>query len=267
MTKLYVSISPVDGKFLLNREYRKRLVKVMRLKAGDELQVGARGKQYICKIENIQPESICLQIVREIPTETPALKITLAQAIMKGDRFEWLIEKATELGVAEIFPLITERTVIRPAHPAEKIQRWNEIAEQAAGQSENSYPVVVHSPQNLSSFLMLSTTAGLKLLLHENEGRTPLRQILQSYDGNHIMIIVGPEGGWSEEESRQIEGCGFARIHLGPRILRAETAGLVVTALLQYELGDFQSAGHAPPSKVSASDDNRDSLTNKNGVS
>jgi 16S rRNA (uracil1498-N3)-methyltransferase len=245
MTRLYLSSEPVNGKFLLGRDYRKRLVKVMRLKTGDQLEIGSLGKRYICRIEAIQPDEIALHVVRELPVPAPGLKITLAQAMMKGDRFEWLIQKATELGVTEIYPLITERTVVRPAHAEEKLQRWNEIAEEAAGQSENPAPALVQAPQTLSSFLMLSWPAGLKLQLHEREGSKSLKPLLKSYDGDHIIFIVGPEGGWTDRESLQLETAGFLRIHLGPRILRAETAGLVLASLLQYELGDFQSADHA----------------------
>jgi len=239
MTKLYLSVEPADRHFRLNRDHKKRLLKVMRLKINDELQVVSPGKQFLCRLKEIRPEEVILEILQDLPIAArPGLHLVLAQAIPKGDRFEWLIQKATELGVAEIFPLITDRTIVRPVHASEKIQRWNEIAEHSAGQCENPYPAQIHPPQSLSSFLTAHAGSGLKLLLHERDG-APLKEIAQSYDSNNIIFIVGPEGGWTETESRQISAAQYVKIHLGPRILRAETAGLVLAALLQYELGDF----------------------------
>ena len=105
----------------------------MRLKAGDELQVITPGKQWLCRLAEVHPDEVLLEIIDEIHAiHKPLLHLILAQAIPKGDRFEWLIQKATELGVAEIFPLITERSIVRPGG-SDKTQRWNEIAEQAAG--------------------------------------------------------------------------------------------------------------------------------------
>jgi 16S rRNA (uracil1498-N3)-methyltransferase len=165
----------------------------------------------------------------------------LAQAIPKGDRFEWLIQKATELGVAEIFPLITDRTIVKPAHASAKLQRWNEIAEQAAGQSENSFPATVHPPQSLISFLAGNIQSQLRLLLHERKDAIPLRTLIGNREVHRIIIVVGPEGGWTDAETEQMIQAGYQLVHLGPRILRSETCGLVIATLLQYELGDFRA--------------------------
>src|SRR4030095_17080320 len=116
MTKLYVSIEPTEGLFRLGREFKKRLLKVMRLKVVDQLQVIAPGQQWLCQLSEVHPDEVTVKVVEEIrTTQKPHLHLVLAQAIPKGDRFEWLIQKATELGVAELFPLITQRTIVRPA--------------------------------------------------------------------------------------------------------------------------------------------------------
>ena len=227
--------------FRLNREYKKRLVKVMRLKAGDPLLVLTPGKKWDCKVQQILPDEITLEVVRENDAPAPSLHLILGQAIPKGDRFEWLIQKATELGVAEIYPLITERTIVKPGQDSAKIQRWNEIAEHAAGQSENSLPATVHAPMNLQNFLDAPTHADLRLLLHERKEGVSLQESLRTQNNLHrIMFIVGPEGGWTESETERFLEAGYHLIHLGPRVLRAETSGLVVATLLQYELGDFR---------------------------
>ena len=242
MTKLYISQQPVEGVFRLDREYKKRLVKVMRLKSGDTLQVFSAGKRFECRVELISPEEIELKVLQEFPVVAPALYLRLGQAIPKGDRFEWLIQKATEIGVTEIFPLITERTIVKPDNVSAKVQRWNEIAEQAAGQSENSYPTIIHAPFSLASFLEQSAEPGLKLLLHERKDSKPLRHILKDHDTHRITFVVGPEGGWTERETERLISSGYELLHLGTRVLRAETSGLVLATLLQYELGDFRNA-------------------------
>jgi 16S rRNA (uracil1498-N3)-methyltransferase len=244
MTKLFVTAEPLNGIFRLGRDYKKRLVKVMRLKPGDTLLVITSKNKYECRLLEILPDEIDLQIVRELPVlQEPALHLILGQAIPKGDRFEWLIQKATELGVAEIYPLITERTIVKPDNPGAKMQRWNEIAAHAAGQSENQFPSLIHVPQHLPSFLNEPINSKLKLLLHERKEAASLREILARNSNAHrITFVVGPEGGWTESETEQMLSKGYELVHLGPRILRAETSGLVMATLLQYELGDFHSA-------------------------
>src|SRR5687767_10130236 len=124
-----------EGKLNLGRDIKKRLVKVMRMKPGDLLEVLAPGHRWECRFAAIHPEGVELQLVRELePPPAPKLTLILGQAIPKGDRFEWLIQKGTELGISEIHPLITNRSVVRPAESSGKLQRWNEIAEHAAEQ-------------------------------------------------------------------------------------------------------------------------------------
>jgi 16S rRNA (uracil1498-N3)-methyltransferase len=248
MTKLFVLHEPSHGIFQLDRDLKKRLIKVMRLKVGDSLVVFSPGKKWECRLQQIQADGVQLEVIREQPVSASSgLHLILGQAIPKGDGFEWLIEKGTELGISEIFPLITERTIVKPTNIPAKVQRWNEISQHAAGQSENPFPALVHSPLNLLSFLKLPGDSGLKLLLHERTGSTSLRQALATYNGDRITFVVGPEGGWTAEETDKLLRAGFQVIHLGTRVLKSETSGLVLAALLQYERGDF----HSPQSKRS----------------
>jgi 16S rRNA (uracil1498-N3)-methyltransferase len=239
MPRLYLREEPAEGVFHLNRQMKKRLLKVLRLRTGDLLEVFAPGGKWECRISKILPGGLELAVLGELSlSASPKLELTLAQAIPKGERFEWLIQKCTELGVSHIFPLITERTVVRPANPAAKVQRWNEISEQAAGQSENSFPALVHPPEPLPTFLQRSHT-GLKLLLHEREESESLHNLLQRQTADQITFVVGPEGGWATQETSAMMQCGFQKVHLGKRILRSDTAGLVVASIIQYQLGDF----------------------------
>ena len=242
MTRIFVNQQPMNGVFRLGRDYKKRLVKVMRLNLGDSLQVVTRSGKYECRLQQVLPDEIHLQIESEISAAiNPSLHLILGQAIPKGNRFEWLIQKATELGVAEIYPLITERSVVKPSKASGKLQRWNEIAEHAAGQSENTNPVLVHEQISLPSFLDKPINSQLKLVLHERKKGISIRDALSNYKNHErILFIVGPEGGWSDAEIEAMIAAGYQLTHLGPRILRAETCGIVMAALLQYELGDLR---------------------------
>jgi len=242
MVKVFLRAQPSsEGVFHLDREFKKRLTKVMRLKSGDPLHVFTPGKRFECSVSRILPESIELLVIQELsPPATARIHLSLGQAIPKGEKFDWLIQKATELGVAEIFPLITERTIVHPANLDAKLQRWNEIADHAAAQSENPDPTLIHIPDTMPHFLA-QPHPGLKVFLHERDQSVPLRQLLQQHHNeHHITFVVGPEGGWSSEETAALEKAGFIKIHLGLRILRSETAGLVLASVLQYEFGDFR---------------------------
>lgn len=238
--KIFVKDPPsLEGTFSLDRKARKRIVTVMRKKLGDAVQIYTPGQAWEAVISNISSQAIELRTLRPIPyLESSGIHLTLAQAIPKGDRFEWLIQKNAELGVSEIIPLLTERTIVKPGNTSAKLQRWNEIADHAAAQGENVHPLLVRPPQPLREFLE-SQRNGIRLLLHEREGASSLREVLSRYDDHNITVLVGPEGGWTTQESSSIRDAGYVSIHLGPRILRSETAGLVLAAILQYERGDF----------------------------
>jgi 16S rRNA (uracil1498-N3)-methyltransferase len=224
----------------LDRDVKKRLVRVMRMRPGDRLEVATPQHHWECELQEIVADGVILKKLSELPSPPQnRLRLILGQAIPKGDRFEWLIQKATELGVSEIHPLITERTIVRSENSAKKVQRWNEIAAAAAEQSESDQPSIILPPETLNIFLK-NISDGLKLLLHEREGAYSLKEILtKTYDINSITFVVGPEGGWTKEEVTTLEQAGFQKVHLGSRILRSETAGLVLTAIIQYEHNIF----------------------------
>lgn len=227
------------GKLLLDRAAKKKLTRVLRLGAGDSVEVLAPGRKWECRIAAILKDGVELEAVRELrASPPPRCELILGQAIPKGDRFDWLIQKSTELGVSEIYPLITERTVVRPTDPARRMQRWNEIADQAAAQCEGAVPTLVHEPQALQQFLK-TEQPGLRILLHEREGYLSLRSLLDNVRDTRITFVVGPEGGWSPAESAALVRAGYARIQLGRRVLRSDTAGLALAAILQYSCGDF----------------------------
>jgi 16S rRNA (uracil1498-N3)-methyltransferase len=242
--RLFLRDAPWEnGTLLLNRDIKKRLIRVMRMKQGDQLEVAIPGHRWVCTIEEVLTDGVLLRMLKMLPVEAASkTKLILGQAIPKGERFEWLIQKATELGISEIYPLITDRTIVRPENIDKKLQRWNEIAMSAAEQSENANPLTVWPPKTIQAFLERPLD-GLKIMLHERQGAKSLKELLTDpkYYNASIIFIVGPEGGWTPEETRRFENAGYEKVHLGSRIMRADTAGLALAAIIQYERGDFSS--------------------------
>lgn len=228
-----------DGKLTLDRDAKKKLTKVLRLGEGDAVEILAPFKRWECRIVKILADAVEIERIKEMDAPAKSrVHLILGQAIPKGDRFDWLIQKATELGVAEIYPLITERTVVRPGQSEARMQRWNEIAHQAAAQCEGAAAAYVHEPLPLDRFLKLPDP-GLRILLQERAGYFSLRSLMENVKEHRITFVVGPEGGWTPNETAAMVRAGFTRIQLGKRILRSDTAGLVMAAILQYSCGDF----------------------------
>lgn len=187
-------------------------------------------------------------IRRWAATGDPRTHITLYLAVLKGERFGWALQKGTEVGVSRFVPVVCERNVVDDLGAAEqKRERWERIIREAAEQSGRARLPVLTSAQTFKTVVQvqssLSTTSGaLPLMLWEGEGGTTLRQVLADCNfavGARIEVLVGPEGGFTVAEAELAEQWGAPRVTLGPRILRAETAGVVAAAAILYEAGEM----------------------------
>jgi 16S rRNA (uracil1498-N3)-methyltransferase len=170
--------------------------------------------------------------------------ITLGQGLPKAEKFAWVIQKTTELGVSEIVPLITERVIPRvaPHQVAKKVGRWEKLAREACKQSGRVTVPRLWPPTPLDRFLASCQHAELKLILWQGEDRQPLRTVLTASERvASVAVLVGPEGGFTPQEVTRGMGYGFLTVGLGQRILRTETAGMVAVALIQYQCGDLGS--------------------------
>jgi 16S rRNA (uracil1498-N3)-methyltransferase len=189
------------------------------------------------------------EIVRRwAATGEPRTHITLYHALLKGERFEWALQKGTEVGVSRFVPLVCERNVVNdPGTAEEKRGRWERIIREAAEQSGRGRLPVLARAQTFASVVQPgsspSTASGLlRLILWEEEGETTLRQALGGCNfagGARIEVLVGPEGGFTVDEVALAEQWGVRRVSLGSRILRSETAGVVAAAAILYEAGDI----------------------------
>jgi len=215
---------------------------VLRMKAGEQLTVSDQcGNRYTCRLERYEQKNAVLTILQkeDDAAELPA-RIYLFQGLAKGEKMEWIIQKAVELGVHEIIPVETGRSIVRlDAQKAEKkAERWQAIAEGAAKQSGRGIIPVVHGI--LTYQAALEYAAGLDVLLIPYERADDMnitRQALGGiFSGQTAGIFIGPEGGFAEPEIELAVARGIRPVTLGRRILRTETAGLAVLSILMYHL-------------------------------
>lgn len=224
------------------------LVRVRRLAVGALLCATLPdGRIYRAEIVDITGRSLRARVLgEEQPTGISPCHITLAQAVLKGDKMETVVQKATELGVRTLIPIRAARSIPRwtPEQADERVARWQRVAEGAAEQSERSLPLHITPIRSLAD--ALRQPASLRIVLSERGGQT-LRTLAARYPIlPAVTLFLGPEGGWSEEEMTAFMADRVEPLHLGRRILRAETASLVAVALAQYHWGDLATPGDAP---------------------
>lgn len=214
----------------------EHLARVLRAQPGTEADIVANSRVYRASIASVHADEVRFTLHEEIPSER-ALPITFLLAIFKFDRMEWAIEKATELGVATIVPIVARRTEKHLAQAADKrVERWRRIAQEAAKQSRRSDIPAIEEPIALPGRLTLSSTAQ-QILLAEDERNTTLRQRIDTAlnasnaELPNFEFAIGPEGGWTQEELTLFQKHRWQPASLGPRILRAETAAITTLAI------------------------------------
>jgi 16S rRNA (uracil1498-N3)-methyltransferase len=229
---------PLNGGISVEGEQAHYIGRVLRLAPGDAVYLmDGRGSRCRAVIVSIDRKRVWLEPggIETLDTES-ALRITLVQGMPKGEKMDWIVQKATELGVAAIAPVITERSQVRHAAGAE---RWRKIAVSAAAQSVRGVLPEIFEPQTLGAFFRTRDSSERGILFWEGAA-TPLADAINGWRrGGNLCALVGPEGGFSADEAGQAMRHGFVPASLGKRILRAETAAVSVAAILQYALGDM----------------------------
>ena len=222
---------------------------VLRLKPGDEVFVfDGEGREYLCRIESLRRDEAELSILKEVEPASPesALDLTLALALLKGEKFDLVVQKATELGVTGIVPVMTKLSDIRlrDERDAEKRRaRWRRIALEAAKQSGRARLPKIEEPTPFDSLLesVQPTSDSYCFLFAERGGESLAHSFSDSSaKPQSLTALVGSEGGWTDEELQAAQARDWRIITLGGRILRAETAAIAVTALLQHLFGDLK---------------------------
>ncbi|HQW82134.1 MAG TPA: 16S rRNA (uracil(1498)-N(3))-methyltransferase [Pseudomonadota bacterium] len=238
--RLYVDIALAAGQSItLSEATANHAVRVLRLREGDAVTLfNGDGFDYVGTISLGKRDArVHLNSVDVVTNESP-LAITLVQAIARGEKMDLILQKATELGVVKIVPVISDRTEVKldEDRADKRILHWQRVLEAACEQCGRAQIPEVESPSTLERAARLFANANdTKLVLHPDGGR-PLSQV---DCGDAATIAIGPEGGFSERDLALFDQAGFVRITLGPRVLRTETAGLAAIAALQTRFGDF----------------------------
>ncbi len=216
------------------------MVKVMRFRAGEQvICCNGEGRDVLAEIAEITSNHVELKVIQELADsrELP-LQVTIAQGLPKGDKMDWIIQKGTELGAFSFWPFTSRYTVVKLDEKKEKkrVERWGKIAKEAAEQSHRSKIPAISSPLGWRELLAKSGSFDYALFAYEKEVETPFSQALQGIPkGASLLLVIGPEGGFAEEEAREAEEAGMKRVSLGRRILRTETASLYGLSCISYE--------------------------------
>ncbi|TVV41903.1 16S rRNA (uracil(1498)-N(3))-methyltransferase [Thalassolituus sp. C2-1] len=214
------------------------LIRVLRMNDGDPVRLfNGDGHEYAGQLCDVQKKSASVLVgdILHSEADTP-LKLQLGQVVSKGDRMDFTIQKATELGISDITPLWSERCEVRLKGERldKKMEHWQKVAISACEQSGRNRIPTIHQPQYFADWAK-NNNADVRLLLHPHRQK-PLRDYPQPAS---VALLVGPEGGFSEQEVEMAMSSGFAGLTLGPRILRTETAALAALSVFQFQWGDF----------------------------
>lgn len=218
-----------QGLAVVSGDEAKHLRQVLRAELGQRYELSDGERVFLAEVESFRKGEATFRVIEEIPQSPLLLNVTLLAALIKLDRFEWIIEKATELGVSRIVPVVAARSDygLEKAVPR-KLERWNRIALESAKQSHRVGPPAISGAVDLAE--ALAEAPGIRLVLDENETKpmlSALREERSRNQGDTLTLLVGPEGGWTDAERSQTREAGFVPVSLGPLVMRAETAALV----------------------------------------
>jgi len=254
MHRFFVPPTAIQGdQVILTGPIVHQLTHVLRLRPSERVVVlDDSGWEYTVELERLERRQVEGRIVDRAKAQgEPHARITLYQAVLKGERFEWVLQKGTELGIVAFVPLLCARNVIRdPEAVRKKLPRWRAIIREAAEQSRRGRLPRLEPPLAFAEACQQAqASGGLSLLAWEGEPATSLKDVLKAsfelrassiqLPVSSFQLFIGPEGGFTPEEVRLARAHGILPITLGRRILRAETAGLVAAAAILYELDDL----------------------------
>ena len=250
MSRFFVNPEDIGNNLIIihSADDIHHMMKVLRLKEGDEVDVSDGVEwEYHARIESLSREEVQLQILdKQAFAAEPAVKVTLFQGIPKQGKMETIIQKCVELGVHRIVPVFMDRTVVVDrGNFSKKVNRWNKVSAEAVKQCRRGIIPEVALPVKTEDVLRDRDNSGtpdmlgefdLVLFPYENEKGATIKDALQKTNAANVAVIIGPEGGFSDEEALAIIGAGGVSVSLGKTILRTETAGMAAIAMIMYEL-------------------------------
>jgi 16S rRNA (uracil1498-N3)-methyltransferase len=231
-----------DGRVTFDAGESRHLARVLRLRPGDTvIATDGAGRDYTVRLESVGETATGTVIAEAAGVAASPLAVTLIQGVPKGDKMEAIVRAATELGVARVRPALCERTIVRleASRWRERARRWQRVAREAAKQCGRAVIPEVEPPRPLAEWLALGEPADLALCLWESGG-TPLAAVLAAVVApRSVLLVIGPEGGLAAAEVEAARAHGLTVASLGPRILRTETAGPALVAIVQSRFGDL----------------------------
>ncbi|UOF88916.1 16S rRNA (uracil(1498)-N(3))-methyltransferase [Fodinisporobacter ferrooxydans] len=246
MQRYFVERSQVDlanGLVRITGDDVKHITRVLRMKPGDTVIVSdGCGTSCTVALKELQEFEVIGDIRHSLQSREPQVKITLVQGLPKGDKMDLIVQKGTEIGVSEIIPVETARSIVKydEKKQTKAVERWRKIAKEAAEQAHRDAIPAVQRPQPLRQWMNKLSQYDLVLVPYEGEIVQTMQQILRTAGPIHrICIAIGPEGGWDDGEIAEFLALHAQPVTLGPRILRTETAGLVAAAVILYEYGEM----------------------------
>ena len=249
MSKFFVEKTAVDlelNRITIIGDDVKHIKNVLRMSCGDNIIIcdGCKMDYEAC-IESIEKDKIVTSIIATKPSNTePPIDVTLFQGLPKSDKMDLIIQKCVELGIKTIVPVITERSVVKISSQKDaedKLTRWRRICLEASKQCDRGIIPEIKSPIKFNKALEEVKNFSINLIPYENEKTYKLNESLHAFKGENpsVSIFIGPEGGFSDEEIKLARLKGINSVSLGPRILRTETAGIVVLSIIMNNFGDI----------------------------
>lgn len=223
---------------ILTDDEAQHCSRVMRKQAGDSIEVfDGEGRVAVCEITKVTKSEVQVRVVSEEKTMAFATAIHLVPALIKGEAFEWMLEKAVELGAASVQPVMTDRAVVHldAAQAEKKLAKWRRHMIESAKQCHTPFVPRLEAPRGFAS-VVTDLQADLKLIPALSEQSRTLKQVLPEERPKSVVVLIGPEGDFTPEEEALAQRAGFLPITLGPLVLRAETASIATLAILGHEL-------------------------------
>jgi 16S rRNA (uracil1498-N3)-methyltransferase len=253
MQRYFVTPAQFEGdRVEITGDDARHITKVMRGRLGDKLIVSdGVSREAMVEIESLEAASVFAIVIesREMRNE-PRLQVTIAQSLPKGDKMETVIQKCTEIGAVSFAPFLSERTIVQydAKKEGKRLERWRKIAKEAAEQAHRNRVPSVEQPLSWRNLLAAFSSYDAVCFCYEKEHGSQLRDVLKPFveqalpesdSQASLLLVVGPEGGFTEEECRAAEDAGAVSVGLGRRILRCETAGMTALACALYESGEM----------------------------
>jgi 16S rRNA (uracil1498-N3)-methyltransferase len=226
-----------DGIAHLPADQTHHLKNVLRLRTGDAVEIfDGTGNGYTGEVE-FRDSGVLIRKLSGISRTESTVRVILAAALVKPAKYEWILQKATELGVQEIIPLGTKRSDIEipSSKIADRLKRWNRIVVEASKQCRRSFSPRIHEPRSLPEFLAMTDLCGYRRFMLYEKASEPWR-LDSAALSEGIVLCIGPEGGWDDGEVEMAKAAGCEVFSLGPRILRAETAAIASLAIVQHHI-------------------------------